>query len=101
MEIYPVTSNEISRRVSAAIRHVFMSVWDPIGVRDSPNAQDEYDDYIGRAFELLMANVSDSDLETYLIGVVEGMGMDRSRSSHADVIRALRAINLTQLPDHP
>lgn len=29
------------------LRRVLLNVWDPIGVRDAPQAQDEYDDYAG------------------------------------------------------
>ena len=31
-----------SRRIRGEIRRVLMTVWDPIGVKDEPNAQDEY-----------------------------------------------------------
>jgi len=96
MPIYPITSKENSRRIRVAIRHVFLEIWDPIGVRDEPNAQDEYDSYIGHAFELLMSKASDSEINDYLLQVVAGMGMDGSRASHVDVIQALRAIDLNE-----
>lgn len=32
-----------------------MDVWDPIGVKDEPNAQDEYDSYLGGVYELLVS----------------------------------------------
>ena len=38
-----------SRRIRAKIRHVLLEVWDPIGIKDEPNAQDEYDAYMGRS----------------------------------------------------
>jgi hypothetical protein len=28
--------------------------WDPIGVRDAPEADDEYDSYVGKAYVMLM-----------------------------------------------
>jgi len=34
-----------SRRIRVAIRNVLLGVWDPIGIKDEPNAQDEYDGY--------------------------------------------------------
>jgi hypothetical protein len=89
-----MTSKENSRRIRDAIHHVFLDVWDPIGIADEPNAQDEYDSYIGRAFELLWAKASDAELNEYLVWIVGQMGMDGSRHSHADVIQALRAIDL-------
>jgi hypothetical protein len=94
MATYPLTSKENSRRIRVAIRRVFLDIWDPIGINDSPYAQDEYDSYIGRAFELLWAQATDAELNEYLVGIVDGMSMDGSRSSHEDVIQALRPINL-------
>jgi hypothetical protein len=94
MAIYPITSKENSRRLKRAIRHVFLTVWDPIGVSDAPNAQDEYDSYLAGMLELLMTNASDKQLNQYLVDVVGYMGMDGSRITHRDVIQALRAIDL-------
>ncbi len=84
---------ERSREVRIAIRRVFLD-WDPIGIRDEPNAQDEYDGYIGHAFELLATGATDREIEEYLLWIVNRMGMDGSRVSHRDVITALRAIRL-------
>ena len=36
-----------SRRIRVEIRRVLLMVWDPIGIRDESNAQDEYDGYWG------------------------------------------------------
>jgi hypothetical protein len=94
LPILPNTSKENSRRIRIEIHQVFLEVWDPIGIKDEPNAQDEYDRYIGRAFELLIANADDKALDDYLTWIVGRMGMDASHSSHADVIAALRAIDL-------
>jgi hypothetical protein len=71
-------------------------VWDPIGVRDAPNAWDEYDGYIGHAFELLFTHASDREWKEYLDWIVARMGMDSSRQPHSDVIQALRAIDLSE-----
>ena len=96
MPTCPITSKENSRRIRVAIRHVFLDVWDPIGIRDEPLAQDEYDGYLGRAFELLMANATDAELTEYLNWIINRMGLDSSRRSFDDVIQALRAIDLRE-----
>jgi hypothetical protein len=96
MSIFPITSKENSRRIRIAIRRVFLNVWDPIGVRDAPMAQDEYDGYLGGMFELLMRDASDAELKAYLDRCVDRMGMDSSRHSDADVIKALRSIDLQE-----
>jgi hypothetical protein len=96
MEVrYPIMFEDQSRVVWLAIRRVFLDVWDPIGIRDEPNARNEYDGYIGRAFELLVAGATDSEIEEHLLWIVGRMGMDGSRCSHKDVVAALRAIDLT------
>jgi hypothetical protein len=37
-----------------AIRQVLLRDWDPIGVGDIPEAQDEYDSYIGQIYGMLI-----------------------------------------------
>ena len=68
---------------------MFLEVWDPIHISDEPNAQNEYDGYIDRAFELLTSGGSDKDIVEYLTG---RMGMDGSRVSLQTVTAALRRI---------
>ena len=48
-----------SRRIRVEIRHVPVDVWDPIGIKDEPNAQDEYDGYLGGVYELLVGGAVD------------------------------------------
>ena len=51
----------------ARVREVLMEEWDPIGVRDIPGAEDEYDGYVGKVYVMLMdARVSEQALENYL-----------------------------------
>lgn len=83
---------EQSREVRRAIRRVFLEVWDPIRISGEPNAQDEYDGYIGRVFELLVLGGSDKDIIEYLDWAVGRMGMNGSRASLQAVVAALRQI---------
>jgi hypothetical protein len=91
---YPAIPKEESRRVRVAIRHVFLEVWDPIGVKDAPEARDEYDGYIGRVFELLVTGGNDQEIIDYLEWAVGHMGMDGSRVNLQTVVLALRQIDL-------
>ncbi|WP_338662075.1 hypothetical protein VQH23_17825 [Pararoseomonas sp. SCSIO 73927] len=43
-----------SRENREVVRQIMLDVWDPIGVRDAPNAHGEYDAYVGRAYVMLM-----------------------------------------------
>ena len=40
--------------------------WDPIGIRDVPDAGDEYDSYIGGVYRLLASGVSEDELVEHL-----------------------------------
>ena len=43
-----------SRENRARVRRILLQEWDPIGIRDAPEASDEYDRYADRAY--VMAN---------------------------------------------
>jgi len=84
-----------SRRIRVDIRHVLMQVWDPIGVKDEPNAQDEYDGYLGNVYELLVAGASDERIAEYLCWIVnERMELLAKREDMAETVAALRKIRL-------
>jgi hypothetical protein len=86
-----------SRRIRVEIRHVLMQVWDPIGIRDEPNAQDEYDGYLGKIYELLVRGASDEGIAQYLCSVVtERMELRATADGMADTVAALRRIQLPE-----
>jgi hypothetical protein len=79
-----------------AIRRVLLEEWDPIGVRDEPGAQDEYDGYALALYGLLARGATDDDLAQYLAEVATfwmalGTG---TRDSSRTVIGALRQIGV-------
>lgn len=75
-----------------------MTVWDPIRVKGVPEAQDEYDQYVGHVFTLLTQHKSDDLILDYLTKVVN----DNMRLGPADkqemlpTMQALRAIRLSE-----
>jgi hypothetical protein len=87
-----------SRRIRVEIRHVLMDVWDPIGIKYEPNAQDEYDGYLGGVYELLVGKASDEQIQDHLWRIVtERMALSAKKDDMADTVRVLRRI---QLPQH-
>jgi len=83
-----------SRRVRVQIRRVLLDTWDPIGIQDEPNAQEEYDGYIGRIYELLACGAPNSELMDYLFWAVhEHMGLDATREDMLPTIAELRKID--------
>ncbi len=59
-----------SRENRARVREVLMQEWDPIGVRDVPQAQDEYDDYVGEVYVMLMdQRATEQEITAYLYDI--------------------------------
>src|SRR5687768_6066994 len=48
------------------IRRVLMDEWDPIGVKDIPEAADEYDCYIGEIYGLIQRGASAGEISEHL-----------------------------------
>lgn len=85
-----------SRRIRALIHQVLLEVWDPIGIKDEPNAQNEYDGYIGKVYDLLVCHADDSQLIDYLYWAThDNMGFDAAtKSDMKDTVEALKKIPL-------
>jgi hypothetical protein len=92
----PLIDKYESRRIRVQIRHVLLEVWDPIGIRDEPNARDEYDGYIGDLYELLIGNAPDVEINKYLYWVAHDlMGFEEAKASDTQAtVAALKAISL-------
>jgi len=74
-----------------------MTVWDPIGVRAEPNAQDQYDSYLGGVFALLTGGASDDQISEYLLGTVrKRMELPAKKEDMQGTVSALRQIQLPQ-----
>ncbi len=65
---------------------VLLREWDPIGIQDIPEAQDEYNDYISPICELLVSGKSEHEIFSYLWWVeTERMGLSGDKR-HTKVI---------------
>jgi len=74
-----------------------MTAWDPIGVRDEPNAQDEYDGYLGGVFALLTSGASDDQINEHLLRIVtDRMALRAKKEDMQGTVSALRQIQLPQ-----
>ena len=88
-----------SRRIRTEIHRVLLHTWDPIGIRDEPNAQDEYDMYLGGVYELLVSGATDEEISNHLWRIVrDRMGLDPTRGAMDETVRALRAIQILPRP---
>lgn len=66
-----VIDKDESRRICKEIRQVLLRVWDPIGIHDEPNAQDEYDSYLGDIYNLLLSGATDKEISNHLCQIIE------------------------------
>ena len=76
------------------VRQVLMEAWDPIGVRDVPEAQDEYDAYVAKVYVMLMdGRASQQAIAAYLNHVAtDRMGLSPSPQGEASSAHAASMI---------
>ncbi|MBN8918550.1 MAG: hypothetical protein J0I31_23420 [Rhizobiales bacterium] len=80
-----IDMNEMNELLKG-VRHVLLNVWDPIGIRDVPDAQDEYDDYLIPVLQALRNGAEVPELSALLIRIVEeqiGLSADAGQSRQA------------------
>jgi hypothetical protein len=85
--------HERARHYQAAIRIVLLAEWDPIGISEIPEAQDEYDSYVGGVYSLLTRRYVDRhEVFAHLWQIeTEYMGLNGNRPhTEAVVDRLLR-----------
>ena len=69
-----------AKRYHEAIRRALLQDWDPIGVGESPEAQDEYDSYVPAVYRLLITRRPEHEVFAYLWRLeTEHMGLIGSR----------------------
>jgi hypothetical protein len=82
-----------ARSYHEAIREVLLREWDPIGVNDIPEAQDEYDSYVGQVYALLIRRTPASKILDLLWGIeTEHMGLSGNRQHTAQIAERLAAL---------
>jgi hypothetical protein len=87
------------KEIEDEIRRVLMAEWDPIGVKDVPEASDEYDGYIGGIYRLLHDGASDERIAEHLSQIeTEAMGLPSvDPGSYLSLIKHLRALVIPTL----
>ena len=56
------SKEERAREIQRSIAEVLLRNWDPIGVRNVPQAQDEYDAYVGGVYRLIASGATAREL---------------------------------------
>ena len=79
-----------AREYHEAIRSILLREWDPIGVNDAPEAQDEYDSYVSQVHGLLIRHEPLYKLVDYLWWAeTEHMGLCGNRNRTEAVAQRL------------
>ena len=78
--------NELHRRTDEVLHYI----WDPVRVRGSPAARDEYSGYVADAVAMLMAGASASGLADYLTKIrTDRMGLNPNRAEDEAAVTVL------------
>ena len=82
-----------SRALQSQVADCLLREWDPIGVQEFPEAQDEYDSYVGGIVALLMRGAVAVELSEHLWRIeTERMGLAGDRENAARVAALLKAL---------
>ena len=66
-----------AEEIVESIRIVLLRDWDPLGVQEIPEAQDEYDSYVGGLYGILSRSASADDVARYLLHIeTDSMGLN-------------------------
>jgi len=81
--------NKLYERVSA----ILLGEWDPIGIRDVPNAGDEYSSYATPIAKMIIARKSTFDLSNYLFRIeIDEMGLNGDKGRARSVAEKLKQL---------
>jgi hypothetical protein len=83
--------------IQESIAQILLRDWDPIGVSDIPEAQDEYDSYVGGVYRLLASQCSADNVIDYLANIEsQTMGLSPvAREKLRPVATRLIALNVS------
>lgn len=89
-------NKEAIRAGKVQIRRVFLEEWDPIGISDEPNAQDEYDLSLDAMYDLLLRNASEAEIVDYLHEIeTDRMGMMSDKKRLSAIAKVLKSLDLS------
>jgi hypothetical protein len=81
--------------VRQRVRLILLNDWDPIDIRDVPQAQDEYDSYIASIEKMVIARSPTAELSNYLLQIeTKTMGLRGDPARARSVAVKLRSIVL-------
>lgn len=71
-----------AKGIMRSIEQILLHDWDPIGISNVPEAQDEYSSYVGGVYRLLASNASSERIAEHLAKIEdEQMGLGKRKIS--------------------
>jgi hypothetical protein len=72
-----MSDTDRAREIQASIARLLRDEWDPIGVREVPEAAGEYDAYVGAVYRLLASGASKEVIAEHLAAIErDRMGLE-------------------------
>lgn len=84
---------ERALEIMEEIRQVLLHDWDPIGVADVPEAQDEYDSYIGGVYRLLVGGARPKVIAQHL-ATIQGDTIGLPVRTYKDLLPVARKLHI-------
>jgi hypothetical protein len=75
-----------AKAIQESIRQILLRDWDPIGVNDVPDTQDEYDSYVGGVYRLLALHCSAEQMINHL-AKIESQTMELGVANREHLMR--------------
>jgi hypothetical protein len=82
-----------AQSLQSKIKDILLKEWDPIGVQDIPEAQNEYDAYVARIYKLLISKRPEHEIFDYLWWVeTEHMSLTGDQQRTRLIVKRLRRL---------
>jgi hypothetical protein len=84
-----------ARNIQDSIRDVLIRDWDPIHIKDVPEAQDEYDGYLAGVYRLLVSGTSELAVAQHLASIEhDARGFSTGAEALLPVAHVLKALDV-------
>lgn len=85
-------------RANEEVKNILMNDWDPIGIKNNPNAKAEYDQYALRIVGMLYNGTTQDKLADYLENIAtEDLGLLSNKTLSMDISKKLLALKLEKI----
>ncbi|MFJ3455723.1 hypothetical protein ACIPMZ_01965 [Scandinavium goeteborgense] len=84
----------ISTTLQETIKSILLKEWDPIGINEFDEANDEYDAYVVPLCHMVAEKKSTVEFYTFLRSVIESMGLDGDEQAEQAIAEKLASLSV-------